>query len=250
MRTFKLTVAYDGTRYAGWQRQDGADTVQERLEAALAEIEGHALTVLGAGRTDAGVHALGQVASVAISHPIPASSLLRALNAKLPRDVRVPEVREVSSDFHARFSATRKHYRYRIDRGAVANPLDRRYAWHVPETLDLGAMTRAGAALVGRHDFAAFQSAANDAPEASTIRTLFDLRVDAARESVVTIEVVGDGFLRHMVRAIAGTLVEVGLGRRSEGDMLRVLASRNRSRAGPTAPAHGLLLVSVHYSDA
>ena len=250
LRTFKLTLAYDGTAYAGWQRQTGVDTVQARLEAALADIEGRDVTVHGAGRTDAGVHAWGQVASFELEHGIETGALGRALNAKLPDDIRVWKVETMPMSFHARFQARRKSYRYRINRAPVANPMERRYAWYVADALDLEAMCQAGATLIGEHDFAAFQTAATNATVRTTVRTVLDLRIDAAADDIVAIDVIGDGFLRYMVRTIVGTLVEVGLGRRSVGDMAEILTSRIRDRAGRTAPPHGLFLVSVDYSDA
>lgn len=257
MRSLKLTLAYDGTDYAGWQRQAGAATIQALLETALEPLERRRVTVHGAGRTDAGVHALGQVASVRIAHPIAPAALVRALNANLPAAVRVLAAEPVAERFHARFDARAKVYRYRIATGAVACPLDQRYAWHVPQPLDLEAMQAAGRLLVGRCDFAAFQTAAGADPQVSTVRSITDLRVapesppdwraGGAPGAVVAIEVRGDGFLRHMVRTIAGTLVEVGTGRRPPGSVADVLASRSRAQAGPTAPARGLLLVRVEY---
>jgi tRNA pseudouridine38-40 synthase len=250
LRTFKLTIAYDGTAYAGWQRQAGVDTIQARVEAAVADIEGRAVAVHGAGRTDAGVHAWGQVASFQLEHGIDGRVLGRALNAKLPDDIRVRKVETVPPSFHARFLARGKSYRYRINRTPVANPMERRFAWHIAKTLDLGAMRQAGAMLIGRHDFAAFQTAASDATVRTTIRTVLDLGVDDGSDDIVAIDVAGDGFLRYMVRTIVGTLVQVGLGRRPVAEMAEILASRTRDKAGPTAPPHGLFLVAVDYSSA
>lgn len=250
MRTRKLTVAYDGTAYAGWQRQRGPDTIQARLEAALEAIEGRGVTVHGAGRTDAGVHAVGQVASVALAHPIGDAALTRALNAALPADIRVRRVEAAPDGFHARYDALGKTYRYRIDRGPVADPLARRFAWHVPAPLDVDAMRVAAQALVGRHDFAAFQSASGAGSPVSTVRTIRALSIDAAPAPMLAVTVRGDGYLRHMVRAIVGTLVEVGRRRRAADGLAAVIASKRRGRAGPTAPAHGLCLVQVDYDDA
>ena len=259
MRTLRLTLAYDGTNYAGWQRQENVSTIQAVLEAALGEVEGQAVIVHGAGRTDAGVHALGQVASTRLSHPIGTSALVRALNAKLPDDVRILDVGEAPDDFHARYGARSKWYRYRLTSGSVANPLERRYAWHVVQTLDLESMRQAGAALQGQHDFAAFQTSAGADGRTSTVRTIHRLEVGsglhpvwlATRSTpdseVITIDIAGDGFLRHMVRAMVGTLVDVGLGRRPVEDVAAALASCRRERSGPTAPAHGLFLVEVEY---
>ena len=260
MRTFKLTLAYDGTDYAGWQRQLGAGTIQAAVEAALLPLEGRPVTVHGAGRTDAGVHALGQVASVRLVHLLPPAALVRALNARLPPDVRVLRAEQAPDGFHARFHARAKLYRYRLAAGPVANPLERRYVWHLREAVDRAAMQAAGALLRGRHDFAAFRTAAGENGPGSTVRTIADLRVvtepgpawpAAAGDGgggIVAVEVEGDGFLRHMVRSIVGTLVEVGRARRSVADVAAVLASRSRARAGPTAPARGLCLVRVDYS--
>lgn len=249
LRTFKLTIAYDGTNYAGWQRQLGVDTIQARLEAAVAEIEGNHVTVHGAGRTDSGVHALGQVASFQIEHGIAASALRRALNAKLPEDIRVRDVETVSGLFHARFNARRKSYRYRINRATIPNPMEYRFAWHIGDALDLTVMRQAAVALIGRHDFKSFQTATSDAEVKTTVRTVFSIEIHLKPEGIVTIDVVGDGFLRYMVRTIVGTLVEVGLGRREANDMPDVLLAKSRDLAGPTAPALGLCLVSVVYSD-
>lgn len=258
MRTLKLTLAYDGTDYAGWQRQRGAATIQAAVEASLRRIEGRPVTAHGAGRTDAGVHALGQVASVRLAHPIGTDALARALNATLPGDVRVLRVEEVAARFHARFQASSKTYRYRLAVGPAAHPLERRYVWHLTRRLDCAAMQAAGALLRGRHDFAAFRTAAGANASASTVRAISELRVAPERSAwpvpaaagageIVAVEVTGDGFLRHMVRAIVGTLVEVGLARRAVEDVASALASRRRERAGPTAPARGLLLARVDY---
>ena len=249
LRTFKLTIAYDGTNYAGWQRQLGVDTIQARLEAAVAEIEGNHVTVHGAGRTDSGVHALGQVASFQINHGITTSALRRALNAKLPEDIRVRDVETVSGLFHARFNARCKSYRYRINRATIPNPMENRFAWHIGDALDLAVMRQAAVALVGRHDFRSFQTATSGAELKTTVRTVFAIEIHLKPEQIVTIDVVGDGFLRYMVRTIVGTLVEVGLGRREATEMPDVLLAKSRDLAGPTAPALGLCLVSVVYSD-
>ena len=244
MRTLKLTLAYDGTRFVGWQRQAEGDSIQGLLEDALARFEGSAVTLHGAGRTDAGVHALGQVASVRLTCGHDVSTLRRALNAQLPEDIRVLLVEEVPEDFHARFSARSKTYRYQIRHGTIADPFERVFVWHMPEPLDVEAMKRAAATLVGRHDFAAFQSAGSDA--GGTVRTVTrsDLRDTDGR---LTYEIDGNGFLRHMVRAIAGTLVDVGRGFRSAENMSPLLHSASRANAGQTAPARGLFLVRVDY---
>ena len=202
------------------------------------------MTVHGAGRTDAGVHARGQVASAEVTFDHDPATVARALNSQLPEDVRVLEVVEAAEGFHARFSARSKTYAYRIRISEVADPFDRAYAWHVRSPLDLEAMRRAAALLIGTHDFAAFQSAGTEVR--TTVRTIH--RSEVVHEpGLITYEIAGDGFLRHMVRAIVGTLVEIGRGRWPSQTMADVLASGARTGAGPTAPACGLFLVRVDY---
>jgi tRNA pseudouridine38-40 synthase len=254
MRTLKLTLAYEGTRFVGWQRQAEGDSVQAALEDALARFEGSPVTVHGAGRTDAGVHALGQVASASVTFTHDAATLARALNAQLPEDLRVVAVEDAAAGFHARFDARSKTYRYLIRNDAVASPFERPYVWHVPQPLDVAAMQRAAARFVGRHDFAAFRSVGTDVPDA--IRTLATSTITSevavapwlgVVPPLLTYEVTGDGFLRHMVRAIVGTLVEVGRGWRDPDAMDLLLEEKNRGLAGATAPPHGLFLVRVDY---
>jgi tRNA pseudouridine38-40 synthase len=247
MPTFKVTLAYDGTNYVGWQRQASGISIQGLVEAALGQLDGRDVQVNGAGRTDAGVHALGQVVSCALERPIGSDVLLRALNARLPPDVRALSVEPAEPDFHARFSATQKAYRYRYWDAPVIVPFERLYAWHVIGKLDVDGMDKAARALEGQHDFAAFASAGG--ATRTTVRTVTTSRVRREREALAIFEIAGDGFLRHMVRAVAGTLVDVGLGRRPPSAMEQVLASRDRAKAGPTAPARGLFLVRVDYRD-
>jgi tRNA pseudouridine38-40 synthase len=244
MRNFKFTLAYDGTDFHGWQRQVGLRTVQQTLEEAIEEIVGSACTTTASGRTDAGVHALGQVVQFFASTRLEPSILMRGVNAKLSADVRVIEASEVSQAFHATFDTKSKRYRYQIDNGAVADPFLRRVAWHVPRVLDETAMHRAGQVLVGRHDFRSFET---DWPNRmSSVRTIVDLSV-ARSSSRVLIEVEADGFLYNMVRCIAGTLARVGTGARSEEFVGQALAAHDRTKAGPNAPPQGLFLVSVRY---
>jgi tRNA pseudouridine38-40 synthase len=257
-RTFKLTLAYDGTDFAGWQRQATAPTVQAAVEDALLPIAaGRRVVVTGAGRTDAGVHAAGQVASVVLESAIACEALQRALNATLDPAVRVLRVDEMRADFNAQFDARAKTYRYCIWTGAVVLPQARRYVWHVPQALDTDAMSAAAGILVGAHDFATFQASGSDVQ--TTTRELVDSHI--AREplsgslhgspqdagALLVYEVTGTGFLRHMVRNIVGTLVEIGRGRRGASDMTAILASRTRASAGETAPPQGLTLWEVHY---
>ena len=245
-RTLKLTVAYDGTTLVGWQRQAEGESVQGLLEDVLAKLEGAPVTVNGAGRTDAGVHARGQVASVRVTFGHDAGTLVRALNAQLPGHVRVLAVEDAPDDFHARFSAAEKRYEYLIRNAAVVLPFERAYVWHLPERLDVEAMRAAAALLVGTHDFATFRSVGS--PVVDSVRTI--TRSDVVRRDsggLLAYEVMGTGFLRHMVRAIAGTLVEIGRGQRAADSIPALLAGRDRARAGATAPAHGLFLVRVVY---
>lgn len=256
MRTLKLTVAYDGTRFVGWQRQADGESIQSLLEQAIATIEGRPVVVHGAGRTDAGVHAIGQVASVDVSLPHDAATVLRALNAHLPPDIRIRRVEEAAGGFHARFSATRKTYRYLVRNAPQASPFERAFVWHIRETLNLDRMRDAAAAALGTHDFAAFCSTGSSVR--TTVRTLMRSQVDrrsgpaepfdeAFDGELLAYEVEGDGFLRHMVRAMVGTLVEIGRGWREPDSMAALLENGRRAQAGATAPAHGLYLVRVDY---
>ena len=246
----KLTIAYDGTGLVGWQRQLNGPSVQALLEEALALLEGGRVVVSGAGRTDSGVHALGQIASVTLHRAIAPATLVKAINNHLPLAVRVLSADEVGPDFHARFHAKAKTYRYRIWNGEVLDPFERAYVWHIANpTLDVQAMAAAAGCLVGRHDFAAFTGAGSEVQ--STVRTVVSSAVTAVDmprgRPLITYDVSGDGFLRYMVRSIVGSLVDVGRGRRPPSWMDDVLASRERGSAGRTAPPAGLFLVSVEY---
>jgi tRNA pseudouridine38-40 synthase len=244
LRNLKLTLAYDGTRLVGWQRQADGDSVQGLLEDALARFEGAPVTVHGAGRTDTGVHALGQVASAQVTFAHDGATLTRALNAQLPEDVRVLGVEEVSPQFHARFSARSKTYRYQIRHGNIADPFERAFVWHMPERLRVEEMRAAAGVLIGTHDFAAFRSIGT--PVRDSVRTVTQSTITDA-EGRMAYEISGNGFLRHMVRAIVGTLVEIGRGFRDTESMAALLRGSARSDAGATAPPQGLFLVRVDY---
>lgn len=254
-RTLKLTIAYDGTEFAGWQRQARERTVQAVLEDTLAPFEQTAVTVTGAGRTDAGVHAAGQVASVSLRRAIGCDALRRALNATLPGDVRVLAVEEVAPTFSARHDARVKTYHYSIWNGVAVPPPLRRYTWHVPQPLDVAAMNEAAAIIVGSHDFAAFQATGSDAKSTvrrillSTVREIdvTHLVRGPADDRLLRYEVTGTGFLRHMVRNVVGTLADVGRRRTPPGRLTSIVASRDRGQAGDTAPAQGLVLWQVEY---
>jgi tRNA pseudouridine38-40 synthase len=245
-RTFKLTIAYDGTEFIGWQRQATGRSIQGLLEDALSELDGQAVAVTGAGRTDAGVHARGQVATATLDRDIDAASVIRAVNIRLPPTVRVLEASLAPDGFHPRFDARLKTYRYRIWNADVMSPFERSFAWHLPMKLDATTMAEAAAMLCGTHDFAAFQGTGSDTQ--TTVRTVLRSAVERETDGpLVVYDADGEGFLRHMVRNVVGTLVEIGRGRYPPSWIGDVLASRERTSAGPTAPAHGLFLMGVSY---
>jgi tRNA pseudouridine38-40 synthase len=271
MRTLKLTIAYDGTAYAGWQLQPEKPTIQGTLENAIAKVTGRHVRILASGRTDAGVHALGQVVGFRTDTTLPPEVLLRAINANLPHDVAVIDAAEAAEGFHPIRDAVRKRYRYMIHDGPIRDVFCRHFAWHyVYGRLDADAMRRAAAALLGTHDFSSFET--SGAKRKTSVRTVFDLvvergaagqggtgglgirnwgfgtKTDIDCSPFLTIEVEADGFLYNMVRAIVGTLVEVGRGSRPEGWPGEVLRAKDRRQAGPTAPPQGLCLVKVEYS--
>ncbi len=245
MTRYKLTLEYDGTPFVGWQRQDNGPSVQAALEAAVAAFCGETATLQVAGRTDAGVHALGQVAHLDLARATATDTLRDALNFHLkPLPVAVLAAQDVSDDFHARFSATRRHYRYRIVNRRAPLALERERAWFVPQPLDEDRMAEAAGHLLGHHDFSAFRAAGCQAK--SPLKTLDRLAVERRGETV-TVETDSRSFLHHQVRNIVGSLAEVGRGRRPPDWIAEVLAARDRRQAGPSAPACGLYLVAVDY---
>lgn len=244
MPRLKLTLEYDGTAYVGWQRQLNGTSLQEVVERALSELLGAPISTLAAGRTDAGVHALGQVVAFDAPRTLPLTAYLRGLSALLPEDISVVGATEVPAEFDPRRDALGKRYRYLLSNRPVRSPLRRRTHWQLFATLDVAAMDEAARPLLGTHDFSAFRAANCEA--LTTFRTLRELFILASGD-VVQFELEGTAFLKHMVRNIVGTLVEVGRGQQPVPWVAEVLASRDRTRAGPTAPAQGLVLVDVRY---
>ncbi len=274
MRTLRLTVAYDGTRYLGWQWQPYGPTIQGELQQAVLRLTGESVDVIGSGRTGAGVHALGQVANFRTQSSLPLERFLHGLTYYLPNDIVVRSVAEAPIDFHAQYQAKKKRYRYLITDAPAEMPFLLPYVWHVRRPLCTTAMHAAGQVLVGRHDFRCFETKWPN--KATSVRTVMELTVrreslwpgwnapsvassDAVRGQprpeqdegrFICLEIVADGFLWNMVRAITGTLVKVGFGQWTANDVQRILEQGDRRKAGETAPAHGLYLVNVDYSDA
>ncbi len=244
MGRVRLTVAYDGTGYHGWQLQDNGITIESELNRCLSELLGEPVRVIGASRTDAGVHALGNIAMFDTKSRIPPEKISYALNRRLPEDIRIQRSEEVAPDWHPRRCASRKTYEYRIYRGEFPMPVKRLYSYFLYCRLDLERMREAAGFLEGEHDFKSFCQAGSQAE--STVRTIYRLQVEEQGADLV-IRVCGSGFLYNMVRIIAGTLIEVGQGRREPGSMTAVLEAGNRSAAGATAPAHGLTLVKYEF---
>jgi len=247
MRRIKLTLAYDGTDFHGWQVQPGLATIQGTLEQVFGEIEGHAVHVAGSGRTDAGVHALSQTAAVSLANPIPIDNLRKAANRLLPPSIRVVDAKEAAPDFHPRHHAVSKTYEYRIFRAEVCLPLEWRYVHHYPYPLDVDRMATLARLLEGRHDFGAF-AAADDRELESTVRTIFSSRLEVEGDHMFY-RVSGSGFLKHMVRNIMGTLLEAGKGNLGSAGLCAFLEPGCEKCAGPTAPAKGLFLKQVEYGS-
>lgn len=255
MRNLKLVLAYDGADFCGWQIQPDAPSIQGALASAIGRITGEKVLPQGSGRTDAGVHALAQVATFQTSAVIPAANLVVALNDMLPASIRVLEVREMADDFHARKSAKAKTYRYRMYRQAICPPFLARYVWHYPYPLDVAAMEEAAPLIIGEHDFTSFAAVDPEKNESqeqqagrmySNVRTIFSSQWRMDTDELVY-EVRGNGFLHHMVRNLVGTFLLVGKGTLSAHDVIGILEAKDRSAAGATAPACGLYLVNVEY---
>jgi tRNA pseudouridine38-40 synthase len=256
MRNIKLVLQYDGTDYSGWQSQkQGETTLQSVLEDRMLRLTGRATRIVGSGRTDAGVHALGQVAHCRTSSGLDVPTMQRALNAMLPDDIRVVSVEEVDGSFHPRYSAVGKRYAYLIVNSQNVSPFLNRYLWRVPKPLNLREMKKAADAFVGEHDFKAFMASGSNVK--STVRELWDVSVTQRRNygflgfslqgKFIRISLEGSGFLRHMVRNIVGTLVEVGKGKIDADAVQEIIAAKKRKLSGPTAPAMGLFLEKVFY---
>jgi len=247
MSVFLLTIEYDGTAYYGWQRQaNGHTSIQEILEVALFQIVGENVRIYSSGRTDAGVHALAQTAHFTCKTRLSPQTFMVALNSMLPFDIRIHSCVLASDDFHARFSSSRKTYRYVYYTHPVAPTIGRQYCWYLQKPLDVATMHKAAQNLVGEHDFAAFEGAGS--PRTHTTRIIYEAKVEK-KDLQVFFEITGNGFLRFMVRNIAGTLADIGHGKRSVSDISSLLDSGNRSQAGITAPSQGLFLLSVSYEN-
>ena len=245
MRNIRLLIEYDGTNYHGWQVQPNALTIQEVLEKKIEVMTREPVRLIASGRTDAGVHALGQVANFQTPSSIPADGFQRGLNSLLPPDIIVRSAEEVDTQFHAQYGAKRKTYRYVILNYEVPSAISRNYSWHLPLPLDVQAMQEAGGLLLGRQDFTSFQGA--DADTEDPVREVYRAEWSVEEKNFLHFTIEADGFLKHMVRNIVGTLAEVGRGKLSLQDFKRILGARDRRQAGITAPAQGLFLVEVKY---
>ena len=244
-KNYKLTIQYDGTRYKGWQSQKSTDvTIQGKLNAVFSQLEGKEVELQGSGRTDAGVHAIGQIANVHLSVEMEISQILDYVNHYLPEDIGVVHIEEVPERFHARLSATRKTYLYRIFNSSAPNVFERKWMYNIPELLDLSAMEQAAHYLEGTHDFAAFCT--NRSKKKSTVRTIYQIEISRKKQEV-DIMITGNGFLHNMVRIMVGTLVEVGQNKRKPEEVAAILKSEKRENAGITMPAKGLTLWKVDY---
>lgn len=245
MRTIKLVIEYEGTHYLGWQVQPNGQTIQSVIQDCLKRLTGESSQLIGSGRTDAGVHALGQVAHFKTESRMDANTFQRALNSLLPKDIVIRRAEEVEAEFHARRSAKSKVYEYRILNRTTPPAIDRQYIWYIPQKLNLDEMKKATHSLVGEHDFSAFRSVGSSAR--SSVRNILQADWKRGKGGHLRFEIEATGFLKQMVRAIVGTLVEVGRGKISAQEFKRILDSKDRKEAGPTAPARGLFLKEVKY---
>lgn len=251
MRNLKITLSFDGTDYSGWQRQKNAVTIQGELENALSRICNKQITLHGAGRTDAGVHALAMVANFETDSDIPPKAFQKALNSILPFAIRVLAIEAMNVNFHSRFSSVSKTYWYNIETAAIQSPIDRLYAVHIPQKLSFDTIKLCLELITGTHDFASFEASGSRDKSITTgrgsVRTLHRAIVQKTGETTCRFEFSGDGFLRHMVRNIVGTLLDTGKGRTTVAEFKAILAAKDRASAGVTAPAHGLFLKQIYY---
>jgi tRNA pseudouridine38-40 synthase len=245
MRTIKLLIEYDGTNYQGWQVQPECPTIQGILEEKLSRLTGERIHLIGSGRTDSGVHALGQVAHFKTQCRMDICTIQRALNSLLPHDIVIQKVEEVDEGFHARKHSKSKVYEYRILNRNLRSAFHRGYVWHIPQKLNLMEMKKATQGLIGEHDFSAFRTVGS--PTRTAVRRVIRAEWKRGREGLIRFEIEANGFLKQMVRSIIGTLVEIGKGRMKASDFKKILNSKDRTEAGPTAPAHGLFLKEVKY---
>jgi tRNA pseudouridine38-40 synthase len=251
MRNLKTTISFDGTNYSGWQRQSNAITVQGEIEKALSRICNQQVTLHGAGRTDAGVHAMAMVAHFETNSAIPPEAFQKALNSILPLAIRILAIEEVDLKFHSRFSAVSKTYLYNIETANIQSPTNRLYAVHIPQKLSINSIEQCLEILMGTHDFASFEASGSRDKSITTgrgsVRTLHKAILHKTGDTTYQFEFDGDGFLRHMVRNIVGTLLDTGKGRTTVAEFKAILEAKNRAGAGVTAPAHGLFLKQIYY---
>ncbi len=245
MRNIKLLIEYDGTNYLGWQVQPRGTTIQGLLEEKLSRLTGERIRLIGSGRTDSGVHALGQAAHFKTQSPMDTRTIQKALNSLLPHDIVIQEVEEAHEGFHARKHAKSKVYEYRILNRDLQSVFQRGYAWHIRQKLNLAEMKKATQSLIGEHDFSAFRTVGS--PTRTPVRRVIRAEWKRRRNGLILFEIEANGFLKQMVRSIIGTLVEIGKGKRKASDLRKVLNSKDRREAGPTAPAQGLFLKEVKY---